>query len=520
MASRKRKSKSASATASPAATAADSSSTTAAASSSLSPSPSSSPAPLAQPLVVIDGPNVAFRHSRDQWPASGKGIWLALQYYRQRGYRVRAFVPGYFLQGRSERRRATDSKLLNEMAKSGDLIPLPPQDDDDVYFLHYAREHGGYIVTNDMFRDHRAKLDKAAAREFQRFVDGHVISFTFVDDDFLPNPAFKLPPAPPAPEGAPQPSQPTPQPQAPPPPAKSAPSPSRRKSRAEKPGTAARQQPSLSSAAEKLREALRDWLGDAAQPWQVLGQELPALATRALGGEFRDRKAVMRAVGLPVTKPLHEQIAQLMDDEATIVITGGRPSEIALNRTRLRQQLAEALRQRLVEGPCHLNDLGPELVRLSATIGALVASRRELMQLLGLPTSKPMNEQVQQLMGEAVELTRRNGRPYAVALAQSHEQPARLSLGEFKQRLGERRCGRAEVPDAQLPPEVEPALPFLRGLAYPLPRSELGNRFKDACGVRLTRLFTSTENLVYFINTRGFTSSQVVIKGRRLVCEE
>ena len=511
MASRKRKHKSATTPA------VDSSPTTA--SSSPSPSPPSLPA---QPLVVIDGPNVAFRHSRDQWPASGKGIQLAFQYYRQRGYRVRAFVPGYFLQGRSEHRRVTNSKLLAEMAKTGDLVPLPPQDDDDVYFLHYAREHGGYIVTNDMFRDHRAKLDKAAAREFQRFVDGHVISFTFVDDDFLPNPAFKLPPAPPVSESAPQPSQPMPsQPQASPS-AKAAPSSPRRKSRAEKPGTAvAREQPPFSSAAEKLREALRDWLGDAAQPWQVLGQELPALATQALGGEFRDRKAVMRAVGLPVTKPLREQITQLMDDEVTIVITGGRPSEIALNRTRLRQQLAEALHQRLEEGPCHLNDLGPELVRLSATIGALVANRRELMQLLGLPTSKPMHEQVQQLMGEAVEVTRRKGRPYAVALALAHsqERPARLSLGEFKQRLGERRCGRAEVPDAQLPPEVELALPFLRGLAYPLPRSELGNRFKEACSVRLTRLFTSTENLVYFINTRGFTSSQVVIKGRQLVLE-
>lgn len=52
------------------------------------------------------------------------------------------------------------------------------------------------MVTNDMFRDHVASFDKPGGRierDAQRaWTKTHLISYTFVGDDFLPNPTFSF----------------------------------------------------------------------------------------------------------------------------------------------------------------------------------------------------------------------------------------------------------------------------------------------------------------------------------------
>lgn len=68
------------------------------------------------------------------------------------------------------------------------------QDYDDSYCIRYAQQRNGVIVSNDLYRDHIDKIaserDKAGMR---RWLREHIISFTFVRNDFLPNPDFKFP---------------------------------------------------------------------------------------------------------------------------------------------------------------------------------------------------------------------------------------------------------------------------------------------------------------------------------------
>lgn len=111
---------------------------------------------------------------------------------------------------------------------------------DDSYCIRYARAHGGVVVTNDMYRyvidcpnevclpacmvgqgnaskridsamipmtdthryvlllqscrDQLQKLegDKEGREAMRKWLKGHLISFTFVGDEFIPNPDFRF----------------------------------------------------------------------------------------------------------------------------------------------------------------------------------------------------------------------------------------------------------------------------------------------------------------------------------------
>ena len=77
-----------------------------------------------------------------------------------------------------------------DLIDKGKVVLTPPQDYDDSYVIEYAMGHGGCIVTNDRYWDH---IEKAAAEKGQRakketlkWIRDHLISFTFVRDEFLP----------------------------------------------------------------------------------------------------------------------------------------------------------------------------------------------------------------------------------------------------------------------------------------------------------------------------------------------
>ncbi|POM79569.1 Hypothetical protein PHPALM_2721 [Phytophthora palmivora] len=119
-----------------------------------------------QRLIVIDAPNVAMRHGKGK-VFSSVGIELAVNYFQALGHRVVAFIPDYMLQSDEERAKREeqgdvltaakipdDVALLERLMLKGVLIPTPPQDYDDSYSIHYAGLHNGYVVTNDLFRDH------------------------------------------------------------------------------------------------------------------------------------------------------------------------------------------------------------------------------------------------------------------------------------------------------------------------------------------------------------------------------
>ena len=163
----------------------------------------------ARPLVVVDGPNAAIKHGQ-RAKFSSRGIQLVLEYWQQRGHRALAFVPEHHLNfervGSSKRAAALgladakhvadDVPLLRALEKKGEVVVTPSQDYDDAYCIAYARAHPpACIVTNDMYRDYVESegsrgRSKKEAEEWRRH---HLISFTFLVDEFLPNPEFVFP---------------------------------------------------------------------------------------------------------------------------------------------------------------------------------------------------------------------------------------------------------------------------------------------------------------------------------------
>ena len=70
---------------------------------------------------------------------------------------------------------------------------MPNWDYDDSYILEFAKTVGGYIVTNDRFKDH---LDKYSGKshtkraELKKWLKDNCISFSFIGRVFMPNPDF------------------------------------------------------------------------------------------------------------------------------------------------------------------------------------------------------------------------------------------------------------------------------------------------------------------------------------------
>lgn len=74
-----------------------------------------------------------------------------------------------------------DIPLLQELVAQGTLVGTPPQDYDDSYCITYARHKGGYVVTNDLYRDHVKRVENPKEREaLRKWIKQHCISYTFV----------------------------------------------------------------------------------------------------------------------------------------------------------------------------------------------------------------------------------------------------------------------------------------------------------------------------------------------------
>ncbi|PFH36698.1 hypothetical protein BESB_048900 [Besnoitia besnoiti] len=177
-------------------------------------------------LIVVDGSNVAMRHGGGRTGGltkafSTKGIQQAVDYYKRRGYTVRVFLPDYVLSygavGEAKRMqkmtfpvkeqlttRIPDSlDALHQLMRAGLVVNTPSQDYDDSYAIMYAMKHDGCIVTNDLYRDFITKSE--APHSIRRWMRLHLISFVFIEDEFIPNPDFRWPP-PPSPSSRPQPA--------------------------------------------------------------------------------------------------------------------------------------------------------------------------------------------------------------------------------------------------------------------------------------------------------------------------
>ncbi|CAM9695559.1 unnamed protein product [Ectocarpus sp. 4 AP-2014] len=162
----------------------------------------------ALPLVVIDVPNVAMRHGLNK-KFSCTGVQMAVEYFRTAGHRVLGFLPDYYLDlkrtnglerakklGVAEvkaSRLPDDVQLLQRLVDDGLIVSTPPQDYDDSYCIKYAMARDGYVVTNDLYRDHVKGIEgRKKADAARRWIKSHSISYTFVGDEFFPNPDFSF----------------------------------------------------------------------------------------------------------------------------------------------------------------------------------------------------------------------------------------------------------------------------------------------------------------------------------------
>jgi hypothetical protein len=149
--------------------------------------------------VVIDGANVGWAHGNGTM-FSGSGIKVAVDFFQLTyGSRVsvKAFLPSSYYRRRvkgAARGNAImeteDWAVLDELVHSGILSVVPAGDNDDEYILTFARNHNGFVVSNDFFVDHIGKMKERSIRaSFELFVAARRCSYTFTSkNEFMPNP--------------------------------------------------------------------------------------------------------------------------------------------------------------------------------------------------------------------------------------------------------------------------------------------------------------------------------------------
>ncbi|CAH0475368.1 unnamed protein product [Peronospora belbahrii] len=154
-------------------------------------------------VIVIDGANVACQKGGK---AHIPNLVAAIQFFQSLKPAVGrfpikcvAFIPNFWLnvkpvsdsvKSRENGIMETDEwLLLNNLVEKNYVVLTPSQAHDDFYVIDYAVKHDGFIVTNDMFRDHVSNKRSFHGRKLtSSWVRSHCIDFTFVGKEFLPNP--------------------------------------------------------------------------------------------------------------------------------------------------------------------------------------------------------------------------------------------------------------------------------------------------------------------------------------------
>ncbi|KAF4321688.1 hypothetical protein BBO99_00001143 [Phytophthora kernoviae] len=154
-------------------------------------------------VIVIDGANVACQKDGRAYIPK---LAAAIEYFRScqsanDRYPIKcvAFAPNFWLNvkpvpGSSTPRengamQTDDWELLNSLVQKDQVILTPSQAHDDFYVIDYAVKYDGFIVTNDMFRDHVANRRVFHGKKLSStWVRSHCIDFTFVGKEFMPNP--------------------------------------------------------------------------------------------------------------------------------------------------------------------------------------------------------------------------------------------------------------------------------------------------------------------------------------------
>lgn len=120
-----------------------------------------------------------------------RGVYLALEYYRARKVSAIALIPRNKVDPElGTVALADDVPLLLRLHEQNRLFFTPPGAHDDNFLLTYAMRHNADLVSNDKFRQEQSRQKGTdAAKRLRVFLRDHRVPFTFVLEEYLPNPS-------------------------------------------------------------------------------------------------------------------------------------------------------------------------------------------------------------------------------------------------------------------------------------------------------------------------------------------
>lgn len=158
------------------------------------------PKDRSRPLVVLDCANIGWMYGNNQ-RFSAAGVQLAVASLQKLNIDIKAFIPIKYISIKP-RRGQGDGNIIMETSDWEDLTVLvsrgvisvvPAGDHDDSYILHFARSAQGFIVSNDLFRDHLESMEVDSVRlSMQLWLRENRCGYAFVDNDFIFNPSSTL----------------------------------------------------------------------------------------------------------------------------------------------------------------------------------------------------------------------------------------------------------------------------------------------------------------------------------------
>ena len=149
--------------------------------------------------VVIDAMNVGCCFTNHQ-EFCIQGVVAAITYLESRGVQVTTFLPArmFRVKGASYMMTA-EQETITKLRESNVLSEVPAGNHDDPYILKFAKDTNAYILSNDLFNDHKNKLQETQENsgryaEFRDFIKDYRVGYTFVGNQkvFMIDPESSL----------------------------------------------------------------------------------------------------------------------------------------------------------------------------------------------------------------------------------------------------------------------------------------------------------------------------------------
>lgn len=161
-------------------------------------------------IVVLDCANIGFEYG-NQVEFIALGVKIAIDFFAKHNVSVVGFIPRHFIDSKSSTRKGSKlntrnlydissikhtcdtSSILTDLVWDGKVSVVPSVENDDLYILSYARERNGYVVSNDMYRDHAQTLIETGINEgASLWIEERRCGYTFVNHEFMLNPESNL----------------------------------------------------------------------------------------------------------------------------------------------------------------------------------------------------------------------------------------------------------------------------------------------------------------------------------------